>query len=166
MEVAMDEWMLPWEGGCRCGGVRLRVSAPPLISMACHCNGCQRMTASAFSLSLVIPSPGFALTKGSTVRGGLRTEHEHHYCADCKSWMFTKPNGMPEIVNVRSTMLDESAWAEPFVETSTNHRLPWVRTLAKYSYAEHPPLEQYPMLIEQYRAHGTRPRLAHSSGTV
>ena len=40
------------EGGCRCGRVRLRVEAPPLITMACHCTGCQRMSASAFSLTV------------------------------------------------------------------------------------------------------------------
>ncbi len=31
----MDDWKLPWEGGCRCGNVRLRVTAPPLLAMAC-----------------------------------------------------------------------------------------------------------------------------------
>jgi hypothetical protein len=33
----------PWEGGCLCGQVRVKVSAPPLLTMACHCTGCQRM---------------------------------------------------------------------------------------------------------------------------
>ena len=32
----MDDWKLPWEGGCRCGEVRFRVTAPPLLSAACH----------------------------------------------------------------------------------------------------------------------------------
>ena len=34
------------EGGCRCGQVRFRIDGGPLITMACHCTGCQRMTAS------------------------------------------------------------------------------------------------------------------------
>jgi len=47
---------LPWDGGCRCGQVRMRISALPILTMACHCKGCQRMSASAFSLGAAIPS--------------------------------------------------------------------------------------------------------------
>jgi hypothetical protein len=55
---------LPLEGGCRCGRVRLRITALPLLTMACHCTGCQRMTAGAFSLSVAIPAAGFSVTEG------------------------------------------------------------------------------------------------------
>ena len=68
----MDEWKLPWEGGCRCGAVRIRVTKPPLLAMACHCTGCQRMSASAFSLTLTLPADGFAVTRGEPVIGGLQ----------------------------------------------------------------------------------------------
>ena len=30
----MDDWKLPWEGGCRCGEVRFRVTSPPFLSGA------------------------------------------------------------------------------------------------------------------------------------
>jgi hypothetical protein len=36
------------EGGCRCGQVRIKVTVPPFLTMACQCTGCQRMTGSAF----------------------------------------------------------------------------------------------------------------------
>jgi predicted ABC-type ATPase len=65
-----SDWQLPWEGGCRCGQVRLRITAPPLLSMACHCTGCQTMSASAFSLSLAIPTQGFEVVAGEPVIGG------------------------------------------------------------------------------------------------
>ena len=67
----MDDWKLPWEGGCRCGRVRLRVTEPPLLASACHCTGCQRMSSSAFSLTLTVPSGGFEVTAGEPVVGGL-----------------------------------------------------------------------------------------------
>ena len=43
------------------------LSARPLITMACHCTGCQRMTASAFSLSALYPSGGFEVTEGERI---------------------------------------------------------------------------------------------------
>lgn len=33
----MDDWKLPWHGGCLCGGIRFRISVPPFLTMACHC---------------------------------------------------------------------------------------------------------------------------------
>src|SRR4051812_46043907 len=45
-ERKMDEWNLPWEGGCRCGASRVRIAKPPLLTGICHCSGCQTMTAS------------------------------------------------------------------------------------------------------------------------
>jgi ABC-type amino acid transport substrate-binding protein len=68
----VDEWGFPWEGGCRCGRVRLRVTRAPLVTMACDCRGCQRMRGSAFSPSAAIPAEGFAVIAGEPVIGGLR----------------------------------------------------------------------------------------------
>lgn len=59
------------EGSCRCGAVRIRATAPPMLTMACHCTGCQKMTGSAFSTNVAIPTDAFAVVKGATVRGGL-----------------------------------------------------------------------------------------------
>ena len=67
----MNDWKLPWDGGYRCGQTRIRVDAPPLLSSACHCTGCQRISASAFALTLAIPSDGFAVTKGRPVMPSL-----------------------------------------------------------------------------------------------
>ncbi len=65
------------------------------------------MSASAFSLSLVIPSSGFEVTAGAPVVGGLRTTTQHYFCPHCMSWMLTRPEGMDEFVNLRVSMLDK-----------------------------------------------------------
>ncbi len=147
----MSDWNLPWEGGCRCGEVRMRISAPPLLTAACHCTGCQRMTGSAFSLSVGVPSAGFEVTEGEPVIGGLHAADVHHYfCPHCKSWMFTRPEGFDWFVNVRATLLDDARWFTPFVETYTSEKLPWVTTPAVHSYDAFPPIEDYGRLIEEF----------------
>ena len=70
-EQIMSSEFFPLEGGCRCGQVRFRIAAPPIITTACHCTGCQRMSASAFSLSAAIPSVAFLVIQGEPVIGGL-----------------------------------------------------------------------------------------------
>jgi hypothetical protein len=152
----MDDWKLPWDGGCRCGAVRLRVTRPPLLAAACHCTGCQSMSASAFSLSLAIPADGFAVTRGETVLGGLGG-NMHQFCPACMTWMFTRPPGMDWFVNLRPTMLDAHLWFVPFIETFTDEKLPWATTPAKHSFETLPALDAFQPLIEQYAAQGARP---------
>src|SRR3546814_5083967 len=110
--------------------------------MACHCVGCQKMTASAVSLSAAIPTQGFRVTSGEPVIGGLHGTERHYFCPFCLSWLFTKPAGIDVFVNVRSTMLMEQAWAEPFIETFTSEKLNWASTPARHSYAGFPRSEE------------------------
>jgi hypothetical protein len=87
----MAKMTLPMEGGCRCGKLRFRICAPPILTMACHCTGCQKMSASAYSLSVAVPSDGFEVIQGEPVIGGLHGDQSrHHHCDWCKSWVFTR----------------------------------------------------------------------------
>lgn len=145
---------LPWDGGCRCGRVRLRISALPLLTVACHCRGCQRMSASAFSLSALIPSEGFSLTQGEPVIGGLHGEHRHYFCPFCMSWMFTRPAGTDTLVNVRATMLDDPSGFTPFVDMCTSEKLPWATTPAVHHTETLPTFEEFERLVRAYAARG------------
>lgn len=144
---------LPIQGSCRCGRVAIEVSAPPLVTMACHCTGCRKMSASAFSLSAAIPVEGFRVTAGEPVIGGLHGEAQHFFCGWCMTWMFTRLEGMP-FVNVRPTMLDVTGWFAPFVETWTSEALPWATLGAPHAYPGFPPVEDYARLVEEYAARG------------
>jgi hypothetical protein len=150
----MAELKLPMSGGCRCGRVRIEITAPPLITMACHCTGCQRMSASAFSLSAAIPTEGFRITKGETAIGGLRGAGGHHFCPHCMTWMFTRPEGLDFFVNLRPTMLDDASWYVPFVETYTSEKLPWASVPARHSYPRFPPVEDFEGLMQAFAADG------------
>jgi hypothetical protein len=149
MEI-MSGLTLPQEGGCRCGQVRFKISAKPLLTMACHCTGCQRMTASAYSLSAAIPSDGFSVTKGEPVIGGLHGACRHYFCPHCMSWMFTRLEDLDWFVNLRPTMLDDPDWFTPFIETWTSEKLPWATTPAVHSFEALPTLDQYEDLTRQY----------------
>ena len=141
---------IPCEGGCRCERVRFRIAAPPLLTMACHCTGCQRMTASAFSLSEAFSNEAFTVTKGEPVIGGLHGPTRHFFCPDCMSWMFTRPEGIDWLVNVRATLFDDPSGFVPFIETMASEKLPWAKTPAVHSFEKFPELDDYGGLIEAY----------------
>ena len=150
----MGDPSLPKEGQCRCGQVRFRITAPPLLTMACHCTGCQRMSASAYSLSAAIPSEGFAVVQGEPVIGGLHGPNRHFFCPHCLTWLFTRPDGLDQFVNIRPTMLDDAVWSTPFIETFTSEKLPWAVTPAVHSYETYPPMDAYGDLVREYAERG------------
>lgn len=153
------DWRLPWAGRCRCGRVTLAVTKPPLLSMACHCTGCQTMSASAFSLSLALPLDGLTVTHGEVVLGGLKDpKAQHFFCGHCKSWLFTKPVGVAPIVNLRPSTLDARGWFVPFIETYTSEKLSWASTPAKHSFRTLPAMEEYGPLVEAFATSGIAPR--------
>ncbi len=108
------------------------------------------MTASAFSLSILVFSDAFEV-QGETVIGGLHgAEQRHNHCGHCLSWLFTRIAGLEEVVNVRATMFDDLDWFTPFLETATDEKLPWVNVPAQHSYEALPPAAEFPSLMAAY----------------
>ena len=147
----MTDVTLPVEGACMCGQSRMRVSTAPIITMACHCRGCQQMSGSAFSLTALVPIEGFEMTKGKPQVGALHGENQYLYCAHCLNWLCTKPAGMP-FVNVRPIHFDVPMWNVPFAETMTCEKLPWANTPAQHQFDRYPPPERYDNLMAEYAA--------------
>ena len=142
---------LPIEGSCMCGQVKVRVSIAPIITMACHCSGCQKLSASAFSLTAMVPAAGFALIAGETRIGALHGDNPYVYCANCLNWLYTELTSAP-FVNVRPGLFDVSAWSVPFIESYVSEKLPWATTPAKHSFEKYPEPRQYGPLMAEFAA--------------
>ena len=138
------------EASCRCGRVRFQARGRPLITMACHCTGCRKMTSSAFSLSALYPADALTITSGEPVIGGLHGATRHFFCGWCMSWLFTRPEGMDDLVNIRSAMFDDAPAFRPYVETFTSESMPFVISGAERSFERFPPQEVFPELLEAY----------------
>ena len=140
------------QGGCRCGGVRFAVRGDPVITFACHCTGCQRMTASAFALSSLYPAERFELLQGETVLGGAKGDTRHHFCPSCLSWLFTEADAIGPFVNVRSTLIDDPAGHRPFVDVYLAEGMPWVQSGAERGYETMPEESEFEGLTAAYAA--------------
>lgn len=154
----MSDWKLPWNAHCLCGRVKMRITAPPMIAMACHCRACQRLTSGAYSLTLMVLSEALEVLEGETVIGGLhREEIQHSFCPHCNNWLFSRPQGRP-FVNFRPAMLEDSSWVQPYVESCIEDRLPGAVSGATHSYQGFPPPSDYTSLMEGYAREGARPQ--------
>ena len=137
-----------------CGQVRVRISLAPIMIAACHCSGCQKLSASAFSLTALIPSAGFEVIKGEPVLGALHGPSGYFYCPNCLNWLFTRPAGMA-FVNVRPTLFEVAAWTTPYIETGVSEKLAWATTAAIHSFERYPEASDFGPLMQDYatRAH-------------
>ncbi len=155
----MSGWKLPWKASCLCGRVKMQITAPPAISMACHCVGCQKLTSGAYSLTLMLPTAGFS-AEGETQIGALhRDESKHHYCPHCLSWLYTTSPNLDAMgpLNFRPSMLEDASWVVPFVELQTAEKLPGSVTGAKHSFERWPGPADYGRLMQEYAQEGARP---------
>ena len=57
-----------------------------------------------------------------------------------------------EFVNLRPTMLDDTSWFRPFIETYTSDKLPWAITGAMHSFEQFPPFEAHEDLSKEFAA--------------
>ncbi|MBW6417344.1 GFA family protein [Celeribacter sp. PS-C1] len=152
----MPDKILSKIGNCRCGAVEIEVSQAPVMTAACHCTGCQKMSASAFSLTAMVPAEGFRVAKGEVVKGGAKGPDLDHYCCpNCMTWMFTRITGFDALVNIRPTLFDLSdsdvmGWATPFIETMLANKLPWADTPAPHKFDAMPEMDSFPTLLAAF----------------
>jgi len=145
----MTEQKLSEVGACLCGQVRFQVRGRPLLTLACHCAGCQRLTASAFGLAALYPVGSLEITHGQPVIGALHGADRHYFCPYCMSWLYNFPHGL-EFMAVRATMLESGRSFTPFMEVNTGEKLPWATTPAIHSFETIPQPDELFRLIAEF----------------
>ena len=122
------------EGGCHCGELQYAVSKPPLATYVCHCTDCQRISGSAFNISIVFPadavsitgtSKRIARTLGSGVVGYRWT------CPECGVWICGDPK-LDQKRNIerrimRGGTFDDRSWIKPDLHMWVQSAQPWLR---------------------------------------
>jgi hypothetical protein len=98
--------MITHQGGCHCGKVRFRVTAPEHLEVAeCNCSIC-RMFA---YLHLIVPRSRFELVQGeddlTTYTFNTGTA-QHFFCSTCGVKPFYLPRSHPDGYSVNARCLD------------------------------------------------------------
>ena len=116
------------EGGCYCGKVRYVAEGEPMRKGQCHCRECQFITGGAPNMFLVMPSAGFAYTKGAPkqfTRSDLENPVTREFCPDCGTHLATRPPGRPVIVVKVGTLDDPKLYGGPQMAIFTMDKQPF-----------------------------------------
>lgn len=132
MESGMN---LPARGSCQCGDVTYLVTEEPLFTVACHCSDCQKLSTSAFSISMILKRTGFEILSGDlkcwerpTAAGGVAV---CWFCPNCGNRIYHENPEMPEIVRLKPGTLDDTAILAPQAHCWTCREQPWLERISE-----------------------------------
>lgn len=128
IEISLPDF--PVEGGCQCGAVRYRLLGPPLAAYLCHCKDCQRLGASAFSLSMPIAREHVELVSGTPAACDKTADSGRVVrmlgCGQCGTKLWNEPLAASGMVMLKPATLDDSSWIRPVGNIWTASKMPWV----------------------------------------
>lgn len=120
-------------GSCICNLVRYRLLTSPLYVYACHCIDCQKVTGSAFCLSLTIEQQYIqVLTPTAPVIASRERKVpsafvQHVECPRCKTELWSNSFVGPTLCDVRVGTLDFPSLMEPDLHIFVNSKLDWIK---------------------------------------
>ncbi|KAK7209396.1 hypothetical protein V2G26_016574 [Clonostachys chloroleuca] len=98
-------------GSCVCGAVKYSADISSSVKAVCHCLNCQRRTASAFSVNIIISEELFRITQGTTKKScyiaDSQKPYNTHFCGHCGSTLYGKPEAFPGTISIKAGSLDE-----------------------------------------------------------
>jgi hypothetical protein len=115
-------------GGCLCGAVRYRITAPPLVTRVCWCRVCQYLAAGNGTVNTCFPSNAITiegqLTDYSRIADSGNVMHRR-FCPKCGTQMFSEAEVRPHLIFVRSGTLDDRELAKPSATIWTSAAPTW-----------------------------------------
>jgi hypothetical protein len=116
-------------GGCACGAVRFKTTAPPMGVGVCHCLDCQKSSGGGPNYVALIPKGGVEVTKGEAKiyisQGDSGAEIGRAFCADCGSPLWSVPGGEAPFVPVKLGAFDDPSGFAPNLHLYTDSAQPW-----------------------------------------
>jgi len=138
--LAMDETIT--EGGCLCGAIRYRVTAPVVNASNCHCTICQKAAGAMFVSWMTFPLESFVITKGKIKIFMSFKSGERGFCGDCGSALTFSHTGDPDVIDITTATADDPTAWPPTHHIWTSTRVPWIQTSADLpSYESRKPKE-------------------------
>lgn len=121
---------LPAKGTCQCGNVTYRITREPLATAACHCRDCQKLSTSAFSITMMLERDGFELLTGDLSRWERPTEAGGTavcwFCPGCGNRIYHENPAAPQFIRLKPGTLDDTSQIRPQVHVWTCREQPWL----------------------------------------
>ena len=114
------------DGGCFCGRVRYRITAPPLGVAHCHCSICRRATGAPFVTWATVARTAFGFSSGAPAELQATSTARRTFCADCGTALTFASTVRSDLLDVTLGSLDVPNALEPGEHIWTSSQLSWL----------------------------------------
>ncbi|MFT5042985.1 MAG: hypothetical protein ACI8TX_003982 [Hyphomicrobiaceae bacterium] len=119
----------PQRGRCLCNAVEYSLTEDPVTVYICHCTDCQRQTASAFAMTMMVRSDALDLVRGEPEHYAVEMSDgrikEADFCSRCSTRLWG-PFGVDRLTVLEPGSLDETSWFRPVGHIWLRSAQPWV----------------------------------------
>jgi len=116
------------DGGCLCGKLRFRVTAPMLESGYCHCRMCQKNSGAPVVAWATFPAANFSWTAGEPGSFISSPHGTRQFCSGCGSYLVFLSANYPAEVSINTASFDDPGAFPPRMHIFAESRIPWFRT--------------------------------------
>ena len=120
------------QGGCHCGDITYEAEIDPEKVRICHCTDCQRISGTAFRVSVGTPEGNFTLLSGSPRAYVKRAEsgarRAQVFCPGCGTQIYATAADAegPRVLNLRTGTIDQRAALTPKSQVWRRSALAWL----------------------------------------
>lgn len=121
-------------GSCYCGDIEFEAEVEPENTSICHCMDCQRLSGTAYRVSVSAPANRFRVIRGRpkefikiAASGSRRIQA---FCERCGTALYATAESGCKPYNIRAGTLRERAQLVPVREIWCDSVLPWVPRIA------------------------------------
>jgi hypothetical protein len=127
-ETGMRVTMTDRTGGCACGAIRFKITAPLVSVGVCHCTDCQKASGGGPNYVALAPKTAFEITKGEArvyfSKGDSGEDAGRAFCPNCGTPLWSLPAHAP-FTTVKLGALDHNSDLTPALHLYTGSAAPW-----------------------------------------
>jgi hypothetical protein len=122
------------QGSCHCGSIKYEAEVDPARVTICHCTDCQRLTGTAFRVSVRALQKDFVLLAGSpstyvkTAESGAKRAQV--FCSSCGSPLYTYAIGNTETYGLRVGCIEQRRELIPQNQIWCRSALDWAMDIS------------------------------------
>ena len=125
---------MPVTGQCHCGQIAYEALVDPERVTICHCTDCQRLTGTAYRVTVPAPTASFRVLRGTVTTyvktGSSGRQRVHGFCPQCGSPIWSAAAQDPPTYGLRVGTLDQRADLPPKKRIWCRSALAWSESVA------------------------------------
>jgi hypothetical protein len=120
-------------GSCHCGAIRYEAVVEPGRAGICHCTDCQKLTGSAYRVSIPAQEGSLRVLAGTpsvyVKVGDSGARRAQAFCGNCGSPLYAYDADRPRVHGLRVGWIEERAMLVPRTQKWCRSALPWTQSL-------------------------------------